>query len=213
MNKIVFLFLPLFLIACKEQVAEQTNEKPVAAVVDTVVANPKANDMPVDSSTWMDAFKHFRTAVYEADKAKVKSFINFPIMNEQNEIWYLGYKDGDKEIAQMQESIKPFTEKDFDKCYKKIFPTTFANSILKIKTEELLSKGECETVALLADGLNYKTMATIDKEKNQLVLNMAYYSPKNAIKEGEEGTEYNVIYYFDILPNKQIRFKQIRMAG
>ncbi len=214
MKIVTILFLSLFCFAC----TDINRVLDVKTISDTTVTIEKVErhtppPPPIDSVTWINSFRDFRTAVYEKNLSKVKSFINFPIMNEGNEIWYLTDKDPDKEMKGLTDEIKPFTEKHFDDRYQKIFPKTFVNSILKIKTDSLFRNGEFETVELLADGLNYKTMASVNKEKNQLVLNMAYYSPKNAIKEDEEGVEYNVIYYFDILPNNQIKFKQIKMAG
>ncbi len=213
MKIVTILFLSPFLIACNENAPKHIEEKKPTVATSSEIVKDTTTAPAVDSSTWINSFKDFRTAVYEKNIAQVKSFIKFPIMNEGNEIWYLTYNDNDKEQKGLTDQIKPFTEKHFDDRYQKIFPKTFVNSILKIKTDSLFRNGEFETVELLSDGLNYKTIATVDKEKNQLVLNMAYYSPINTIKKDEEGVEYNVIYSFDILPNHQIRFKQIRMAG
>ena len=40
-----------------------------------------------DSTKWINNFKEFRNAVYKKDKAKVKKFINFPILSSGNQIW------------------------------------------------------------------------------------------------------------------------------
>src|SRR5882724_4180110 len=75
-----------------------------------------------DSINWIQDFRNFRDAVYKNDRVVVKSFINFPIMNDNNEIWSLVH-DGNEKGAQLMsaDKIKPFAEKDFDRYYGKIF--------------------------------------------------------------------------------------------
>ena len=99
-----------------------------------------------DTSYWVDNFRQFRDAIYQKDKAKAKSFVDFPIMNENNEIWYLAYDQNEKLIEKLPEKIKPFTEQDFDKYFDKIFSKRFINCILKIKTDELYKKGANTTI-------------------------------------------------------------------
>ena len=99
---------------------------------------------------WISSFKEFRNAIYQADRQKVKTFIDFPILNEGNPIWYLANSGNDEALTLSQEAMKPFTEIEFDKYYNKIFPKTFINGILKIKTDELIKKGEFKTIKLKA---------------------------------------------------------------
>ena len=55
-----------------------------------------------------------------------------------------------------------------------------------------------------------------DKKTNILTLNLAYETPI-IVNDGEndivENSEYNVIYYFEIKNNKELKFKQLRIAG
>src|SRR5688500_4522049 len=66
-----------------------------------------------DTVKWIDNFRAFRDAIYQKDKEKAKQFIDFPIMNANNEIWYLVYVGVEKKISSLSDMIKPFTENDF----------------------------------------------------------------------------------------------------
>ena len=168
------------------------------------------------STSWINNFKDFRNAVYHGDKLKVKTFIDFPIYNDNNEIWYLTNGGNEKSLEMLNDIVKPFPESEFDKYYNKIFTTTFIKSILKIKTEILVSKGYYETIELKDKETAYKTYASFDKKTNILTLNLAYETPI-IVNDGEndivENSEYNVIYYFEIKNNKELKFKQLRIAG
>jgi hypothetical protein len=164
----------------------------------------------IEKANWIDAFRAFRTAVFQGEKQKVKRFFKFPIRNENNEIWYLAYGNDEKSLQNLASEIVPFTEADFDKYYDKIFPKTFIKSILKIKTDSLFLKSEYQTIQLYDGSTAYSVSATHDKTEKQLVLSVSYQTP--ARSKEEENTEYNMIYYFDIVENT-IQFKQIRMAG
>ena len=98
-----------------------------------------------DTAKWIDSFREFRDAVYQRKKEKVKLFIGFPIAS--HEIWYL-VGDDSKINVQTDESI-PFTEKDFDKYYSKLFFKEFVNCLLKVKTEVLYKSGEYQTPAIM----------------------------------------------------------------
>jgi len=70
-----------------------------------------------DTNRWIDDFREFRTAVYQQNKNKIKSFIDFPIINDNNEIWWLVYDGKGRGAQLLSDKIKPFTEKDFDLHY------------------------------------------------------------------------------------------------
>jgi hypothetical protein len=217
MNKHLLVVLTVHLISCgqhKSNIVEEESspikksERKIENVNETAVVNDTAN--------WLNRFRDFRSALYRGDKLKVKTFIDFPIYNPNNEIWYLASGADDKSLELLSDKIKPFTEKEFDKNYDKIFPRTFINSILKIKTEILLNKGEYETDELIEEKTAYKIYATYDRKTNTLILNLASKTPIT-VNDGEndiiENSEFNVIYYFDIEMNNVLKFKQVRMAG
>lgn len=163
------------------------------------------------TTSWINNFRQFRTAIYQADKNKVKSFIDFPLMNENNEIWYLISPEDGK----LTDKIKPFTEKDFDKYFRKLFTKEFINCIQKIKTQQLYKTGYFETIEL-SDGkeTTYKMYATVDKKKMALSLNLAFNTVvKSNNEEAEDVQESNILYYFKIKKNGELKFIQVRLAG
>lgn len=88
--------------------------------------------------------------------------------------------------------------------------------MLKIKSEILFNKGEYETIELTEKNNKYKIYANYYKKSNEIVLNLATESLIK-VNDGEndiiEKLEFNVIYYFKVENGKNIKFKQIRIAG
>ena len=95
-----------------------------------------------DTSYWVDNFRQFRDALYKNDKSKAKEFVDLPFKNEGNEIWYLAYADNEKASDKLEQTVKPFSEKDFDKYFDKIFTKNLIKCFLKIKTDDLYKKGK-----------------------------------------------------------------------
>lgn len=173
--------------------------------IETVQPTPATND----TAKWIDSFREFRDAVYQRKKDKVKLFIELPISSR--EIWYL-VGDDSKTNLQPDEPI-PFTEKDFDKHYSKLFFKEFVNCLLKVKTEELYKSGEYQTPAIKDGATTYVLYCTVDKTNNTLSLNLNSNS-RVEIGNGEyEAGEGSTIYIFTILPNGRIKLKNLQMAG
>jgi hypothetical protein len=215
MYKLITAFCLLLLCACGEHENEEREEaereaaKGEKKVFDTTVVNVPA---PVDTVTRTNSFKTFRDAVYQSNLQQVKSFIDFPIKNVNNEIWYLAYdKEQDKLAALPTDKIVPFTEADFNTYHEKIFTKLFINAINKIKTPALFTANSFETPVQKEGAVRYKCVATIDDLRKELTLNMAYTASPAA--KGEDATESNVIYYFDMLANGTIKFRGVRLAG
>ena len=167
-----------------------------------------------DSAAWIQDLRAFRDAVYRKDINKVKSFIDFPILNENNEIWFLVYGGDGKAATLLSAKIKPFLEKDFDRYFSKLFSKQFINALLKIKTGQLYKTGEAETITLKEGATSYKMYAIFDTAKNELSLNLASNTPvKDTNGEILDAGEFNAIYYFNVLTNGHIKFKQVRIAG
>jgi hypothetical protein len=166
-----------------------------------------------DTLRWIDNFKQFRNAVYQNDRVQVKQFMDFPILNENNEIWHLVYEGSEKAMDFLSDKIKPFTESDFDRYYGKIFSKRFITAILKVKSDELYKTGSMETQELSEDSTTYQMHAKFDQSTNSLQLNLNWNTP---IYNGD-GTidpgEGSIMYEFTVLSNGQIKFKQIRLAG
>jgi len=164
------------------------------------------------NQNWIESFKEFRNSLYHNNKTKLKSFFKFPVMNENNEIWYL--IEDEHQLTFANDEIKPFTETDFNNYYFKVFYQYFINSIMKIKTKGLFEKGEYVTAMQEDKGISYKTYAKYDKKSHQVILNFYTEEKYKTDKNGEyEKSEFSKIYYFDILPNNKLQFNKIRLAG
>ncbi|MBW1657947.1 hypothetical protein [Flavobacterium quisquiliarum] len=207
---LIFLF-----ISCKQDAekksATEIKENLEISKTENIKIEPQA-----EPNTLVESFKEFRNAIYQRDKVKVKEFIDFPIYNDNNEIWYLGNMADDEFFKKAGDKVIPFPETEFDKYYDKIFSNYFLRGILKIKTGILFSKGEFETIELTDKDTKFKIYATYNDKENEIILNLAIESPIK-VNDGEndsiENSESNVIYYFKIENGKDIRFKQIRVAG
>lgn len=187
-----------------------------AASKESAAGNKKISERPPveksDTLTWINDFRAFRDAVYHNERAKVKGFVDFPIVNPGNDIWYIVYAGDVKEMPDIPDS-KPFTEKDLDKYYNKIFTNTFIKCLLKIKTEELYRKGEIASPDLKAGNSISRLSATVDKTENTLELNLYTEAPyKNGDGEMEK-SEYAVMFKFRILKTGKIKLYQIFGAG
>lgn len=197
---LVILLFPLILLAaCQDRAATKTSETDTSAVA--ITADSFGIAKPI---SWIDDFKAFRDAAYTGNKEKLKTYFNFPIQNDPNEIWYL------TAAGEAPDASSPFTEKDWDTHHAKIFPPAFVKSLLKIKSAELYEKGEAESPDLKEDSTVYKMMAAFDKKENLLSLNLAFTTVP---EEGEDAIESNIIYTFSILPDGRLKFKKINIAG
>ncbi len=203
MRVLLFTLVLVTVISCKDGSKQEIAETTV-----------KTTDSPAVNDEWIADFKKFRDAVYKNDKAAIKSFIDFPLMNENNEIRDLAYLN--EEITpetQDENQIKPFTEIEFDKRYSNIFPRHFIKSILKVKTDSLLKYGKYETIDLNEqDTLIYKIYTDVDSGK---ILRLHLWTNRPIkLENGEfDAAEFSIIYEFDIINSKHLKFSRVRLAG
>lgn len=162
-----------------------------------------------DTAYWVYNFRQFRDAVYQNDIAKAKSFVDFPFIDETNEIWYLL---NTKLVEKMGDKVKPLTEADFVKYFNNLFPKNFIKCLLKVKTDELYKKGSYDTPTVKDSLASESSMmyVTLDRSDNTLELNLA---SSTVLKEGEDGGEFNIIYYFKITKKGHIKLKSVKLAG
>lgn len=168
-----------------------------------------------DTTYWIANFREFRDAIFQKNKKKAKAFLDFPLKNERNEIWYLIYDHDDKKaIEKLQNTIKPFTEADFEKHFETIFSENFVKSLLKIKTDELYEKGIYETPEIKENETIYIIYSNFNRTKKTLELNFALKTEYND-SNGElvDGGEFSVIYCFVITKQGHIKLKEVRIAG
>ncbi len=177
----------------------------------TVILTP--GNLMQDTLTWIDNFRDFRDAVYHNNKVKLKEFFDFPIITETNDIWYFVHGNNEKALELLTGKAKPFTEKDLDKYYDKIFSKAFISSILKIKSEALLKSGSTETPEFKTGNTIYKMYATFEKADGLLRLNLALTTPVKNDDGTIDSVESNTIYDFSVSARGEVKFKQLRIAG
>lgn len=166
-----------------------------------------------DTTFWVDNFRQFRDALYKNDKTKAKEFLDLPFHTEGNEIWYLAYSDNEKATDKLNEIVKLFTEKDFDKYFNKIFTKQLVKCFLKIKTDDLYKTGKSESPEIKDSSTTYILYATFDKTDKTIELNLATRTPYKISDTETEIGETNFIYRFQVLINGHIKLKRILIAG
>ena len=166
-----------------------------------------------DTTYWIENFRQFRDALYKNDKTKAKEFLDLPFQNEGNEIWYLAFSDNEKATDKLNENVKPFTEKDFDKYFDKVFKKQLVKCLLKIKTDDLYKKGESESPEIKDSSTTYKLYVTFDKINKTIELNLATRTPYKISDTEYETGESNFISRFQILKYGHIKLKRILIAG
>lgn len=166
-----------------------------------------------DTTFWVDNFRQFRDALYKNDKKKAKEFLDLPFHTEGNEIWYLAYSDNEKATDKLNEIVKLFTEKDFDKYFNKIFTKQLVKCFLKIKTDDLYKTGKSESPEIKDSSTTYILYATFDKTDKTIELNLATRTPYKISDTETEIGETNFIYRFQVLINGHIKLKRILIAG
>lgn len=202
-------FIVLLLAGCMSTMA-QTTSTPSK----TPGASKTTPFQQKDTANWIDNLRHFRDAVYQKDIAKTKAFFSFPVAREGNEIWYLAYGANEQKIDMLTDKPKPFTEKDLEQYYSKLFPKAFINSLLKVKTDILYRKGSFETPVIKEGSQTYILYATYDKTSGMLELNLALKTGYiDAGNDEDEVGESNIIYAFKVLPNGHLQFSHVSLAG
>jgi len=219
MRKLLILPLACFLFACtssdqqKKQAANADSLTEAVTKTTNTEANMDAKD--IDASTWIYDFKNFRQAVYTKDKAKVKTYFDFPVGGED---WGSLVTFSDKEVQKREKALKHpelFYEADFDQYFDRIFDEDFISCIMKIKTAVLYKSNHAESPEIITDGQIIKLIVDHDTtDFNAIQLNMSYAN--NAVDENGEAVsegEHNVIYIFEIIDHRKIKFKKKVFAG
>jgi hypothetical protein len=205
------LFTLLILASCSINNVNAKKKSPNS--VEAVQSNPTQFQ---DTRKWIDNFKHFRDAVYQANKAEAKKYIDIKSLNGSNGIWELIYSDKEKDFEKLPvNKIKPFTEQDYEKYFDKIFTKRFISCIQKIKTEELFKTGRYQTTEFKeGKATTYLLYATYDKANNSLELNLASNTVRKDGKgEIMDGGEFSIMYIFSLTNNGQIQLTSIGLAG
>lgn len=192
---VIFVFIAF---SCADQ-----KKAPGASSNQGNAANETAPQQKPDSTAWTQSFLKFSKAVTSGDKKAVKNFIDFPIKNEGNEIWFLADSKLVMEIE--PDKVKPFTESDYEKYFSSIFSIDLRKTLEKIDTRQFFKTHESTSpeVEVVKDSKSCLT-AEYDKASQKLTLLLN--------NKGEE-FELSVRYEFDIIAGQQLKFRQVRVAG
>lgn len=163
-------------------------------------------------NAWIDDFKNFRTAVYQKDVQKLKSYFNFPVPADTTQVWVAIY-DKEDESKRPKEFPGTFNERDLEKKYDKLFDSVFVKSLLKVKSERLYKTGEYTTPEIKDGGQSYHMLANYNKATSTLQLSVLYAGGTDENGEEVSEGEYAVIYFFKVENNKNLKFDKILFAG
>lgn len=167
----------------------------------------------IDSNLWIEDFRNFRDAVYKRDIEKVITYFDFPINKEGEGIWFFA-KNADDFFAK-SDSSKKFTEKEFYKYFDKIFSKEFVKTLLKIKTKDLLTEHETQSIEIKEGKFKkYFLSIGVDSLKKSLYLNLDI-DDVFIQKDGDiNPMEFSTILVFDIIDDyKKIKYRLFTFAG
>ncbi|WP_345953977.1 hypothetical protein [Mucilaginibacter sp. PAMB04168] len=175
-------------------------------------ASPAINTTYGEVNTWLDDFKNFRTAVYQKDLVKMKSYFDFSAPADTTQIWTAIY-DNRNENKRPETYPSTFTEADLEKYHRNIFTDDFTKSLLKVKSEVLYRKGEYTTPGIKQNDRTYHMLAQYDKATTTLQLFVSYSGGVDENGEEVSEGEYAIIYFFKIENGKYLKFDKILFAG
>ena len=156
-----------------------------------------------ESSAMIASWSHFKRAMKDHDFERSASFFDFPITDDENDIWLVAKnfpKDDDTLIG---EGTRDFTIRDLKTYYDFIFPLEFRNYVNKIDIQDLdkVDTIRFETVIQLDTTYNFK--ATLSTNKSQLDLIYERNIP---------GDKQEVLYEMNLDPDQRLKIVRIEVA-
>ena len=215
MKSILILVLATGLYSC----GNETTEKKLQAAPDSSLSKQQALNAQKSNTLnpeWINHFRDFRNALYNNDINKIKTYFSFPVVNINNEIWSVVLADStDIFTGYSSDPLTPFTEKDLDRYYKKLFPKEFISSILKLKSDVLFKTNNASVELSTSDRATGGTMyASVDKEDHTLSLVLSFITVVNDDNgNSEDAGEASIGYTFLIQKDGRLLFKEVRIAG
>lgn len=194
--------------ACTHDQAKTRTEKTNAGAQELQASKPTYGEV----NTWLDDFKNFRTAVYQKDLVKMKSYFNFSAPADTTQIWEAVYDNMD-ESKRPRKFPNTFTEADLEKYHQDIFTDDFTKSLLKVKSEILYRKGEYTTPNPKKNDCNCQMFAQYNKATATLQLSVGYSGGVDENGEEVSEGEHATIYFFKIEHGKFLRFDKVLFAG
>jgi len=164
------------------------------------------------TNTWIDDLENLRTAVSKGDLEKMKTYFNFPLVNDTTQIWSAVY-DGVEEDKRPKVYKELFTEDDFKDQYTSLFNEPFIKTIRRVDLDKLYKTKECVTDEIKGKLESYHMVANFDKLTAMLQLSVVFAGELDEEGNAISETEHAIIYFFKINDDKYLKFDKILFAG
>ena len=164
------------------------------------------------TNTWIDDLKNLRTAVSKGDLEKMKTYFNFPLVDDTTQIWSAVY-DGVEEDKKPKEYKEIFTEDDFKDHCTSLFNAPFIKSIGRVDLDKLYKTNESVTDDIKGKLESYHMVANFDKPTAMLQLSVVFSGELDEKGNAISETEHAIIYFFKINDDKYLKFDKILFAG
>ena len=200
--KILYIIIGTFIsLSC----TNSTQDKPSGVITSQQdTSNSTTLGQSSDSRKWTDNFLELKKAITTGDRKAVKSFIEFPIKNKGNEIWYLADSKLVMEISPKE--IKPFIEADFDKYFSSIFTLDSRKTLEKLNVEEFFKTNKSTSPEIeVVKGSKSKLEASFDNSKHKITLALVTNLTEQA------NSKFTIYYQFDVLNNQNIKFGEVHV--
>lgn len=189
------LLIPAFAIGCTGNPEQKPTEQSAATPITNTVT---------DKVSWQQHFTAFADAVIKNDAAALKKFIDFPIMNKGNEIWY--WVNSELVMTLSDKKIKPFTEKDFDEYYSQVFSYDFRLAMKKLDIQSFFEKQDIVTPGTpMIENATVKLRAIYKADIKKIVLVLI------TDFSGEYSHSVANEFQFDIVDTGHIKFRMMQM--
>jgi hypothetical protein len=164
-----------------------------------------------DTAFWVTNLNDLRSALYMKDKAKARNFADFPISPDENDIWYLAC-GLDEELFNTRRDSE-FSSKDFEIYFNRLFSKQFILCFLKIKMQDLYSRGKSQSPEIKEGRNTFRLYATYKQETSQLELNFSRNIPVRVSNSVYDPGESNIIYRFRVTEKGHVKLLKILLAG
>lgn len=197
MKIFVTIFCTIILLSCTDlKQKEKTSDMGSQPSTDRF----NMEDQYVDSSLLHKQFIELKNAITSNNRNALKSFIEFPIKNKGNEIWYIADSRLVMEIE--PKPIKPFTESDFDKYFSSLFALDLRETLNELDTDTLFATGKSATPEIeVVKNTKSKLEANYNNNSKTITLTL--------ISILQHNSKFTIAYEFDLTSDKKLKFKNI----
>lgn len=161
-----------------------------------------------DSGEFVGSWNHFKRALKEADIQQSASFFNFPISQEDNDLWLLATRFNNKADSLLGGGPKEFTRTDFENYYDGIFPKPLRSFIQQVNASVLL-----KTRILKLEPLQELDTTHLFKIELSLNNNEIYMHYEHKFPVHGDTISQLVLYTMVVNPEERLKFSAIQIAN